>query len=86
MISRPCLLYDMRLLSKEQSKSKVCIVSRIIFHGYLAAYGSFQRAQGPHSRRGGSDETEGPLVDVVRLGVGHILDFGPVHLGQAGGG
>lgn len=33
--------------------------------------------------RGGSDETEGPLVDVVRLRVGHVLDFGSVHLGQA---
>ena len=45
---------------------------------------SFQ--QEPHSRRGGSDEAEGPLVDVVRLCVGHILDLGTVHLGQAVGG
>ena len=35
------------------------------------------------SRRGGGDEAEGPLVDVVRLGVGNVLDLGPVHLGQA---
>ena len=35
------------------------------------------------SRRGGGDEAEGPLVDVVRLGVGDVLDLGPVHLGQA---